>query len=344
MKRFLVPCMTAGLLLALVSCTGSASSNHSADGPAAFLANDKSEIAFVQWRSTAHGRVEGTLSADNIGGAAPSASVSMNSVPFTGTVHGTSVNLIFAHSLFLQSHANGTLAGGSLTLAVPYADGTVHRTTFTEATRSRYNKAVAQLRDGAQQENTQATQSDSQPSANGKADQHNTQMDLASLYQASSLAPQAKLTRDLNSFARDTATARSRLATEKQDASGDNRYCAATLTVAGDSRGVNGTLLSVVGASESLTADIAAIQMDIHTTDADLRRLGRAGLTAPTAAPALIANAKASMAQATANANSYIDQSNAINNQARVLANRMATGKCSGPGQAPVAAPVARIR
>ncbi len=133
MKRILVPCMTAALLLAVVSCTGSASSNHSADGPAAFLAKDKSEIAFIQWRATDHGHVQGTLAADNIGGAAPSASLSMNSVPFTGTVHGTSVNLTFAHDLFLQSHASGRLAGSSLTLAVPYADGTVHKATFTEA-------------------------------------------------------------------------------------------------------------------------------------------------------------------------------------------------------------------
>jgi hypothetical protein len=344
MKRFLVPCMTAALLLAVVSCSGSASSHHPPDGPAAFLANDKSEVAFIQWRSTADGHVQGTLAADNIGGAAPSASVSTNSVPFTGTVHGTSVSLTFAHGLFLHSHASGKLEGSSLTLAVPSADGTVHQATFTQASQSRYNKAVAGLHDSAQQENQQAAQSDSNPSANSRAVQHNAQTDLTSLYQASSLAPQAKLTHDVDSFARDTATARSRLATEKQDASGDNRYCAATLTVAGDARGVNGTLLSVVGASESLTADIDAIQMDIRTTDADLRRLSRAGVSAPTAAPALIANAKASMTQATANANSYIDQSNAINNQARALANRMATGKCSGPGQAPLTAPVAHIK
>ena len=344
MKRFLVPCLTAALLIAAVSCTGSAGSSHAVDGPAAFLANGRSEVAFIQWRSTAHGQVQGTLAADNIGGAAPSASVSINSVPFTGTVRGTSVNLTFAHGMFLQSHASGKLEGGSLTLAVPYADGTVHRTTFAQASRSRYNKAVAELHDSAQQENLQATQSDGNPSANSRAVQHNTQMDLASLYQASSLGPQGKLTRDVDSFARDTATARARLATEKQDASGDNRYCAATLTVVGDSRGVNGTLLSVAGASESLTADIDAIRMDIRTTEADLRRLSRTGLPEPAAAPTLIVNAKASMAQATARANSYIDQSNAVNNQARVLANRMATGKCSGPGQVPVAAPVARIK
>jgi hypothetical protein len=344
MKRFLVPCMTAATLLAVVSCAGSARSAHSAGGPAAYLASNKSEIAFVQWRTTTTRNVRGTLTVDNIGGAAPAASLSVNSVPFTGTFHGTSVNLVFAHGLFLQDHAHGTLTASSLTLAVPHADGTVHSMTFAQSSPARYNGAVAALRKSAQHENLLATQAGVNPSANSRAVQHNTQADLASLYQASSLAPQAKLTHDVDHFARDTATARSRLATEKQDASGDNHYCAATLTVVGDSRGVNGESLSAVGDSESLTADITAIQLDIRAAHADLGRLSRAGLPGPASAPALIATAKASMAQAISSANSYIDQINAISNQARVFANHMATGKCSAPGQTAPTPPVAHIK
>lgn len=344
MKRFIVPCTTAAMLLAVAGCTGSASSAHSAPGSAAYLANSKSEIAFIQWRTTAGGHVRGTLTAANIGGAAPAASLSVNSVPFTGTVHGTSVNLTFAHRLFLQGNAYGKLTGSSLTLAVPGADGAIHRTTFSQSSRSSYNRAVVALRRNAQHENLLASRASSHPSANGRALLHNTQLDLAALYQASSLAPQAKLTQDVDHFASDTAAARSRLAKEKQDATGDNHYCAAASTVVGDARGVNGALLGIVGDSESLTADITAIRMDIRTADADLRRLSRAGLSAPRSAPALIAAAKASMAQAMASANSYIDQANAVNNQARVLANRMATGKCSGPGQTALTPPVGHIK
>jgi hypothetical protein len=344
MKRFIVPCTTAAILLAAAGCAGSASSAHSADGPASYLASNKSEIALVQWRSTATRQVRGTLTVDDIGGAAPAEALSVNSVPFTGTIHGTSVNLAFAHWLFLQGHAHGTLTGSSLTLAVPHADGAVHPMTFTQSSRSEYNSAVAALRTSAQHENLLATGAGAHPSANSRALQHNTQTDLASLYQASSLAPQAKLTHDVDHFAHDAATARSRLATEKQDASGDNHYCAATLTVVGDSRGVNGELLSVVGDSESLTADITAIQLDIRTAHADLGRLSRAGLPEPTSAPALIETANASMAQAVASANSYIDQVNAISNQARVFANRMATGKCSGPGQTALTTPAPHIK
>jgi hypothetical protein len=58
----------------------------------------------------------------------------------------------------------------------------------------------------------------------------------------------------------------------------------------------------------------------------------------------VIATAKASMTQATASANSYIDQVNATTNQARVVANRMATGKCSGPGQTAPTPPVGHIK
>jgi hypothetical protein len=344
MKRFIVACITAAMVLAAASCTGSPSSAHSADGPASYLANKRSELAFIQWRITTGGHVQGTLTADHIGGAAPAASLVENSVPFTGTVHGTSVNLTFAHGLFLHSNAYGSLTGSSLMLAVPRADGTLHRMTFTRASRAGYNRAVTALRRSAQHENLAASQAGSPSSANSKAVQHNAQTDLASLYQASNLAPQAKLTNDVDSFARDAATARTRLSTEKRAASGDNRYCSAATAAVGISHGVNGAALSATGDSEALKAGITAIRMDIRTADADQRRLNRAGMPAPTSAPALIATAKSSMAQAIASANSYIDQINAINNQARVVANRMATGRCSSAGQAALTPPVAHIK
>jgi hypothetical protein len=347
MKRFIIACTAASMILGVASCTGSAgsaSSAHSADSSATYLANNRSQIAFIQWRTITRGHVRGTLTADNIGGAAPAASLSENSVPFTGTVHGTSVYLTFAHGLFLQSHAQGTLTGNSLTLTVPHADGTVHRTTFTQSSPSSYNRAVAALRSNAQHENMLAGQAGSRPSANSRAVQHNTQADLASLYQASSLAPQAKLTNDVDHFARDAATARSRLAAEKQAAAGDNRYCIAASTAVGISHGVNGAALSATGDSAAMNAAITAIRMDIRIAHADQRRMSRAGLPGQTSAPALIATAEASMAQAVASANSYIDQINATNAQARSVANRMATGKCSGPGQAALTPPVAHIK
>ncbi len=343
MKRFALPCTAAAMLLAVAGCSGSAGSARS-PGRASYLANGKAEIAFIQWRTTRGGQVRGTLTANTIGGVPPSASVVVTSVPFTGTVHGTSVSLAFAHPLFLHGDATGRLTGSSLTLAVPDADGTSQRTTFTHASRSGYTRAAAALGSTAAHENLLAARAGSDPSANSRAQQRNAQLDLAALYQASSLAPQGKLAADVESFARDAAIARSRLAAEKQNASGDNHYCAATATVVGDSRGVSGAVLAVTGASESLTADLTAIRMDIHTADADLRRLSRAGLPAPASAPALIATADTSMAQAIASANSSIDQVNAIDNQARLLADRMATGKCSGPGQAPLTAPVPHVK
>jgi hypothetical protein len=343
MKRFLAASAMAALPLAVAACTGSTGSARSADGPASYLASNKSQLAFIQWRIN-RGQVDGTLEADHIGGAAPAAALSVNSVPFTGTVHGTSVNLTFAHGLFLQSYAQGTLAGSTLTLAVPQADGSTQRTTFTRSSQTSYNRAAAALRSNAQAENMAATRADSSSSANGRADQRNTQADLAALYQASSLAPHGKLAQDVDRFASDAATARARLATEKQDATADNKYCAASSTVEGDSHGVDGAALSAMGDTQALTADASVIRMDTQTAYTDMRRLSRVGLPAPTSAPALIANAKASVAQAIASANSYIDQINASNNQARVLANHMATGKCASAGQAPVTAPVAHIK
>jgi len=345
MKHFIIACAAVGVLLAVAGCTGSSTTSvHSADSPGTYLANDKSEIAFIQWRTASRGHVAGTLTADNIGGAAPAASLSENSVPFTGTVSGKTVNLTFASGLFLHSTAQGTLTGNNLTLAIPHADGTIHRTTFTESNRSRYNRAVAALRATAQHENQLAGEGDSNSSANVRAVQHNTQTNLAALYQASSLAPRAKLTDDVDRFAGDAATARSRLATEKQATLGDNRYCAAASTAVGISHGVSGAALSAMGDSQALNADIAAVRIDIRNAYANQRRLSKTGQPGPNSAPALIAKAETSMSQAIASANSYIDQINATNAQARAVANRMATGKCSGPGQAALTAPVAHIR
>jgi hypothetical protein len=345
MKRLIAaPCAVATMILAVAGCSGSDAPPRPTDAAVTYLANNKSEIAFLQWRTTTGDQVTGTLTADTIGGAAPAASLSVNSVPFTGTVHRNSVDLAFAHGLFLQSHASGRLSGGTMTLAIPYADGVVRATTFTQSSRSKYDHAVAGLNRSAQQQNLLAAQAGSHPSANSRAVQRNTHMDLAALYQASSLAPQAKLTNDVNHFASDTATARSRLAKEKQDTSLDNHYCAATSTVVGDSQGVHGSALAVHGDIESLNADITAIRMDIRTVNADLHRESKAGLSGPTSAPELIATAKSSMAQAIASANSYIGQVNVINNQASALANHMATGKCSGPGQTAPSPPIEQIK
>jgi hypothetical protein len=353
MKHFIVACTATAMLFAVASCTGSASpagpaslagAARSADGPATYVANNKSEVALIQWRITTGGDVRGTLTADNIGGAAPAASVAVSSVPFTGSIHGTSVNLTFAHGLFLHSRAYGKLSGSSLTLAVPHADGAVRATKFTRSSSSSYDRAVAALRMSAQHENLAAAQAGNHPSANSKAVQHNTQTDLTSLYQASSLAPQAKLTNDVDRFARDAATAQSRLATEKQAVSGDNRYCTAASTAMGIAHGVNGAALSATGDSQALIAEVTAIRMDIRTAGADQRRMSRAGMPGSTSAPSLIATARSSMAHAIASANSYIDQINATNNQARVVANRMATGKCSSAGQAALTPPVAHIK
>lgn len=84
--------------------------------------------------------------------------------------------------------------------------------------------------------------------------------------------------------------------------------------------------------------------MDIRNANADMRRLSKAGLPGPTSAPALISTAESSMAQAVASANSYIDQVNAVTNQAHALANHMAAGKCSGPGQSAPTVPIGHIK
>ena len=152
------------------------------------------------------------------------------------------------------------------------------------------------------------------------------------------------LARGLARFADDIQTARSGLATEKQDASGGKSYCVAAFRVAGDAQSVDGDLSSVQGDVQSMIPDILTVRNDVATANAHLRALSKVRLPAPDSASSVIASAKANLRHAIAQANSDIDQINAIDAQARSVADNMATRRCSGARPSSSTRPISHIK
>ena len=334
MKHLIIAGTAAAVLLAAVSCGGSGRSRRSdgSDGPASYLTVGNSKIAFIQWRATSNGHLDGMITEGNVGGSAPAETLSVSSAPFIGTMSGSSVTLTFAVLYFLHTRARGTLSGSTLTLGVPQSDGTIQQATLSQSDDASYNRAIVTLRSTIRHANLLAArQQAGEPAQSAKARaEQGTQSALSALYKDSSLAFNGKLAHGLVRFADDIQTARSELATEKQDASGSNGYCVAAFKAAGSAQTVDGDLQAVQGDVQSMIPDILTVRNDVATASAHLRHLSKVGLPAPGSASSVIASAKVNLRQAIAKANSDIDQINAIDAQARSIASNMARRRCSG--------------
>jgi hypothetical protein len=339
--KYLTIAGTAVMVLAIVSCAGSSGSS-SSDGPASYMAASNSKVAFIHWQATSHGHLRGTITYRNVGGSAPSEKMAVTSAPFTGIIRGSSVRLRFGSLYFLHTGAHGMLSGSQLMLRLPGSDGAIQKVTFSQSDVTSYHKAIAALGRTVGHANQQAAQLQGQQAKPAGA--RVEQGALRTLYNDSNLAAGGKLSGGVARFASDVQTAKSDLATEKHDASGAKSYCKAAFTVSGDSQAVDGDLAAVQGDAKTLTADVSIVRLDMATAEADLRHLGKAGLPAPSSAATVIASAKANLKQAMAAGNSYIDQINAIDAQSHSIANKIATGKCSGAKSGSSTIPVSHIK
>jgi hypothetical protein len=341
MKYLIVAGTVALMLLATAGCSGSGVPAR----PASYLASSNSKVAFIQWRPTSHGHLRGTITEDSTGGSGSAQTLSVSSAPFTGTMSGNSVRLTFGTLYFLHANAHGTVNGSVLTMVVPASDGSVKQASFSSSNKAGYDRAIAALRNRIRHANLlaakQLARQRRQP-AHAQAEQ-GAQMALSAVGNDASLAGGGKLAVGLARFARHIQAGRSHLATERADSSGNNKYCAAAFTVAGDAKTVDGALQSVQGDTLNLISDISVIRLDIVMADAHLRHLSRAGLPAPVLASNVIASARANVKQAVAMANSYIDQINAIDTHARAIAAKMATGRCSGASSGSLQHPIPHV-
>jgi hypothetical protein len=339
MKHLIIAGTAAAMLVAATGCGGSDAPR----GPASYLAVSGSKVAFIQWRAASDGHLHGMITEGGVGGSGSAQKLSVTSAPFTGAMTGNSVKLTFPVLYFLRAHAHGTLNGSALTMAVPQSDGAVRQTKFSQSDKADYDRAIAALRTRIRHATVAAAKqqaSGRRQSAHAQAE-HSTQSSLNALYKESSLAVGGRLANGLARLAHDIEAARAHLAREKQDASGDNKYCSAAFTVTGDAEAVGGALQKAQGNVLALMPDITAVRHDVAATTAYLRHLSKAGLPAPSRASNVIASANSSLKRAIVTANAYIDQINAIDARARTLADNMATRSCSGArsGSSPLPIP-----
>lgn len=240
MKRLIIPGVVTAVLLAATGCSGS----DAPAGPASYLAVGRSDVAFIQWHATSGRHLQGIITEGRIGGSGSAQALSVTSAPFTGTTRRNAVTLTFAVPYFLRTHAHGTLSGSALTIALPQSDGTIKQAKFSQSDKAGYNHAIAALRAKIRHASVVAAKQQAdrrRQTAHAQAEQ-STQSALNALYTESSIAHGGKLAAVLARLADNIPVARSHLAKEKQDASGDNKYCGAAFTVTGDAQKVDGAL------------------------------------------------------------------------------------------------------
>jgi len=334
----------AGLVAVILFAAAGCSASRVRGSGASYLAVSNSHVAFIQWRTASSGRLHGMITEDSAGGSAPAQTLAVNSARFTGTMSGNSVRLTFAPFYFINTRAHGTLGGGALIMWLPQSDGTIRKATFSQADQAGYHRAVAALHSKIRHANQLAAKQQATRGPGHAAAEHTADTALTTLYVQSSLASGGKLSFALAHFSKDIQAARAHLATEKSDAVGNNKYCAAALTVGGDAKAVDGALQSVQGDVLSITPAISAVRHDMAAASARLRHLRKAGLPVSGSASVVIANANANLRQLIAKANTYIDQANAADAHARSLANKMATRSCSGARSGTVVRPVPHVR
>lgn len=310
-------------------------------GPAYFVyaggSGANRAVVLIQWATPQNGQLTGSMTVDSIdSSSSPQEALSVQTVPFTGTINGSAVTLR-PSGLFGLGGVTlaGSLGSGSLSITVPpdSSTGAIQTGTLTAAGVSTYNTDVAKLRaaissvnvevaraQAAQQQEQQLTQA-----------QGTVQGDTSTLQQDA--GPGGNLPGDLQTLSGDVQTIKSDVGTVQQDlAQGGNSYCYNQSSAATDANGADTDTAGLGTDVQGMLTDIQTIQQDISTLRSDLATLQSDGGFTPPAATAAIKAARAAIRHAVATANSDIQQGNAYDQQAFSIANAAATGSCSGDG------------
>jgi hypothetical protein len=328
----------AGVALAAAAC-GSPS------GPVGYLYSAPSGVLYMQWQPDQSGNgIQGTMTEDGTTGTAPSETISVTTVPITGSINGSSV-VIRPQGLLSTGTLNGTLNGNSLTFSVVTSSGSIQPGTLTQADTAAYNAAVASFRARIRQDNVEAARAQhaQQVIQQDQQDQQKASNDLATLQQVSFSSDIGNLSSDVNQINSD-------LTTEKSDAaagpnSGGQCYNLTSNVDYDVQSNVDYDIQSNLGydLQTNLIPDIQSVRQDISAMKGDQTTLASDGVAAPSGAAAAISSVQAAISHAISTANNDIDQANAVDAQAYAIANNMATGACSGDGLGSPPAPVAHI-
>ncbi len=329
--------MIAGTCLVLAACGGS-------PGPSAYLYSDSSGVGYIQYQPGQGDAVHGTFTEDNISGTAPQESVSVTSVPFTGTLDGGNLTITMSGAFGLGGSLNGTIDSGTLTFETVGSGGSIQQTPMRAADDAEYNAAVAVLRRQVGRANAQAAAAQAQAAQQQQVaqDEQTASTDLATLQSDASFGS------DLSALVGDVKGENGDLAAERRAAArglGADCYNLQENVDYDAQQNVDYDLQQNVDydLQQNLRPDIATARRDIRTVRADLATLAGEQAQQPGQVSLAISEAHGAIRDAIKTANGYVDQANADDAQAYSVANAAATGACSGDTIGSPPAPVGHI-
>ena len=284
-----------------------------------------SGATLLQWKDAGGGVISGTYQQASVSGTAPAEQVSTDSGNLAGQVNGTGITVDLGGS----SDIYGKLAGASLTLDVPQADGTIQPAACQQAGINAWNSALTALnrRTGSDNAVANAQQQQQQNTQQVSQDQSQLSSDTAQLAQdASSLDTDKSLAGDVQVMQQDLATEQNDWAAEQNDSCPNQNGDAGT--VDGDSGNVDGDLGNLQGDVSNLQAEVSTVRQDLSTVQADVQAIqSLGGSVSPDPSAAIkagnktLSDTKKAIAWANGQGNGLDGQAHQIASQADAYAN-----------------------
>lgn len=332
------------------SAAGSSRSTSNPPTGSGYLATGSGYVMFLQWND-ANGSLDGTLQAVQESGDPPNETTFSNTISVTGTITGSSLSLSVGSSP-LQF---GTVSNGSFTIDIPQNNGTLAGVTFSSASASSYNRAVATMDNEISSANQAAEQQDLmihdehkiyKAAATVESDIQGVAGDESGM-SSDVQGVGSDLSGEAQDLASTKAAAQSVEAEAQRHPNGDGgEVCGNAAGVAGDAAGVAGDASGVEGDASSVVSDIQGLQSAVSGLESDYSTYTTdealvPSYLAPNAPPAsqvsqVAAAASAAINSAVSTTNSYIAQANADVTAAYGYANDAnQAGNCGSPSQAP---------
>lgn len=107
-----------------------------------YVASGTEGAALIRWSATG-GMLDGTMTLVTLSGSPPNRTTSMQSIPVSGTVDGSTIGVSFNARL----ERSGTLSGDTFTVEVPRSDGMFVSQRFSPSTSAAFNRVVSRLQD-----------------------------------------------------------------------------------------------------------------------------------------------------------------------------------------------------
>lgn len=300
-----------------------------------YLAFQSNGVAFIEWIDKS-GSLSGTAQyADIVTNTDGSESLSHGTDTVSGQTNGSSL------SITIDGTASqvGQWSGGSFTINVPQADGSLDSVTFNPGSARGYNQAIAKLRRQVSSFNAQLAQ---QQAAAQQRQQEQQAIDTAAQTAASDISDlnQTDFSGDLGNLSGDAGNIQGLL----EDAEGNMQDVSvdATETLVGICTAVNGVALNAQEAGQQLSAqvapqveqlsnDMAGTKQFMQTAQKDVAAYQSAQAKLPTYTPSppvgdlnsAINTAQAAINAAASQANQYIDQANSYVAEAYQLASQV---------------------